>query len=1020
MRPLKLQLQAFGPFAGRESLNFGELGHNPLFLICGPTGAGKTSLLDAICFALYGDTSGDEREGTQMRSDHAGPETLTEGQFDFSLGERQLRVHRVPEQERAKRRGEGTTTAKQDATLWDRTGAVEEEEGAVLATGWSGVTGAVENLIGFRSSQFRQVIMLPQGKFRELLLAGSREREAILETLFQTEIYSRIQEALKQRELTLVRQVKELRQKRETLLEQAEAADEGELGGRLERIVEQIGQRDREVEKLHDLEKQAVERLHQGRAAQERLDAFNRAGEVLKKLEVRASEISRIKEELAHAGRADSLADLFRQLEDARAQYKSLCEDRDRCEKALAGRQKRYEQVVDRLKNLEAGEANRNAQQQTLVELEGYRGKVLSLQAAADDRDRLSKQAKMLSEGFESGNRRLVEWQDRLAQVTQSLATARETAGRAELLAHRTKLLEQQLTQRRELESITASVRGLEEEREALNTLFETAELALRGQAAALASLQSAWVQGQAAVLAGELVEGVPCPVCGSPDHPQPARSMDEVPTKEILEKATESLGNAEQARDRSREKLADCDVRLVAAREKVEGLQRQLEGVAEQAPEILQANLAASRGALEESLKAQANLELQEREAGDLQSKREALVEALAGDEARLNKVKLEHAAAEAAVSEREKGLPHTWRNPAKLEQAISRKRSELDQARQDLKEAQAAHSAETVALAEANSELKSAKKQKKVYRGHLDELQNQWQQRREGETFATDAAYLGALRDDARKRELETSISEYDKALNSARTTQANAKAQIKDLQRPDLEELTRLEREARKILDAGLKSQASLRKEHEVLEKLYKSLERTGEALNSSERLYEVAGRLSEVANGKNPFRMSFQRFVLTALLDDVLIAATQRLATMSRGRYRLLREREQTDQRSHGGLNLLVEDSYTGKVRPVETLSGGESFQAALGLALGLAEVVQAYSGGVQLSTMFIDEGFGSLDPESLDLAIDTLIGLQQSGRMVGVISHVPELRERIDIRLEVTAGRSGSSAGFVLP
>ena len=143
MRPLRLRLQAFGPFAGRQSLDFEELGRNPLFLICGPTGAGKTSLLDAICFALYGDTSGDEREGSQMRSDHAGPETLTEVEFDFSLGERQLRVHRVPEQERAKRRGEGTTTAKQDATLWDRTDAVGEDEGAVLATGWSGVTGAV-------------------------------------------------------------------------------------------------------------------------------------------------------------------------------------------------------------------------------------------------------------------------------------------------------------------------------------------------------------------------------------------------------------------------------------------------------------------------------------------------------------------------------------------------------------------------------------------------------------------------------------------------------------------------------------------------------------------------------------------------------------------------------------------------------------------------------------------------------------------------------------------------------------
>jgi exonuclease SbcC len=176
----------------------------------------------------------------------------------------------------------------------------------------------------------------------------------------------------------------------------------------------------------------------------------------------------------------------------------------------------------------------------------------------------------------------------------------------------------------------------------------------------------------------------------------------------------------------------------------------------------------------------------------------------------------------------------------------------------------------------------------------------------------------------------------------------------------------------------------------------------------------------GTLAEATNGKNEKRLSLQRFVLRAFLEDVLIAATRRLETMSRGRYRLQRKQMDGDRRSAGGLELEVEDSYTGVARPVYTLSGGESFQAALALALGLSETVQAHAGGIQLDTIFVDEGFGSLDPEALDLAINTLIDLQQSGRLVGVISHVPELRERIDVRLEVSALKSGSRARFRLP
>ena len=178
--------------------------------------------------------------------------------------------------------------------------------------------------------------------------------------------------------------------------------------------------------------------------------------------------------------------------------------------------------------------------------------------------------------------------------------------------------------------------------------------------------------------------------------------------------------------------------------------------------------------------------------------------------------------------------------------------------------------------------------------------------------------------------------------------------------------------------------------------------------------------MIGNLSDTANGRNAKRMTFQRFVLTALLDDVLISATERLHRMSKGRYRLHRAAENKDARAAGGLDLEVEDAYTGKSRHVSSLSGGESFQAALALALGLADVVQSYSGGVHLETMFVDEGFGSLDPEALDLAVNTLIDLQKSGRLVGVISHVADLKERIDVRLQVTAGKDGSTAKFVLP
>jgi len=293
-------------------------------------------------------------------------------------------------------------------------------------------------------------------------------------------------------------------------------------------------------------------------------------------------------------------------------------------------------------------------------------------------------------------------------------------------------------------------------------------------------------------------------------------------------------------------------------------------------------------------------------------------------------------------------------------------------------------------------------------------------WSHRCVAAGFAREADYAAARRGAGAREALRGAIQAHDMALTSARERLKVAMEAVEGKEPPDLAALEASETSKREARAQAEEGRATLAAALATGRGTEKALAKTGKALEQVREAFAVIGRLSDVANGQNPYRLSFQRFVLTALLDDVLVAASRRLLRMSKGRYRLERVTAQGAQRGQGGLDLQVEDGYTGKVRPVASLSGGESFLAALSLALGLAEVVEAYAGGVRLDTIFIDEGFGSLDPEALDLAVNTLVDLQSQGRLVGVISHVPELKERIDVRLEMTSNRGSSTAAFCLP
>jgi exonuclease SbcC len=318
------------------------------------------------------------------------------------------------------------------------------------------------------------------------------------------------------------------------------------------------------------------------------------------------------------------------------------------------------------------------------------------------------------------------------------------------------------------------------------------------------------------------------------------------------------------------------------------------------------------------------------------------------------------------------------------------------------------------------AETELKAARDAWNSARQRGVDEQRLWTERAAEAGFDDEAAYLDARIEPSAQADMASEIAQYEENVNRAAVRLKDAEKAVEGVETPDIARLETAAETARQTRERMEREHTRLSLTVSDKKRAAADLQNTAVKLEQVEGDYAVVGRLSLVANGQNSQRLSFQRFVLGALLDDVLVAASQRLRRMSKGRYMLERVREQGDQRVHGGLDLQVDDAYTGKVRPVSSLSGGESFLAALSLALGLAEVVEAYAGGVRLDTIFIDEGFGSLDPEALDLAVNTLVDLQSTGRLVGVISHVPELKERIDVRLELSSNRGSSSAAFVLP
>ncbi|MGN8791846.1 AAA family ATPase [Acidaminococcus fermentans] len=755
MRPLELVMNAFGPYAGEETIDFTRLGENRFFLITGPTGSGKTSILDAITFALYGTASGDLRDNRSLRSDYATPDRKTEVRFTFRNQDRTYEVTRTPEQVLNKQRGEGTRTVPAGASLVE---ILPEGERKVLGTSNSAVTRAVEQLLGFQARQFRQLMVLPQGEFRRFLVADSKERKTVLETLFKTGQYSALEDALDARAKVLKKQHEECRQKYQLLLESAGTHSPAALKQRIQE----------EQQQAKDLETQAAQAQKAASAALNTLQQ----GQQLAYTFQRWQEGQKRKEALA--AQADTIRDL----------------------------QQRIRWLDEALKLHPIYDRTRKAK------------------AQLDTAQALFQKAR---EDLQSAQER----------IRQQLASATETNTHA--------LQEQMVRVREQLARMTA-------------------------------------VSGETVRLAQTLVPGEPCPVCGSPDHPQPATQT---------RKAQEELARKTRA--------------------------------------------------MEEEI-------------------------------ARLNR----------------------------KQKALEKAQKEADQAAGSCKTAE-----ENLAAAQ-----KAFEADREAYKTALDQS-----------PFPDQHTFVAAHKALASKPLWQEQVDRYRQQADSLQGELKILADQLKDKTPPDLAPLQEAVRQtgstAHTLATRTGALQETLRREEAALkqlEKLEKELDRLQEA-------YGPIGLLASTAKGDNSRKLTFSSFVLQAVLDDVLQTANLRLGKISQGRYSLYRSQDIVDARKEQGLGLEIMDAFTGQARAVTTLSGGEIFFTSLSLALGLSDVLESYAGGLHLDTILVDEGFGSLDPETLDSAISALLELQKGGRLVGIISHVAELKERISAQLEIIPTNQGSTTRF---
>ncbi|WP_430785657.1 AAA family ATPase [Virgibacillus flavescens] len=1033
MRAISLSLKAFGPYWEQQTINFEDLGGESIFLITGPTGAGKTTIFDAICYALYGRASGSDRDQDSLRSHFATMEDYTEVKFQFALNQKEYVVSRSPKQYKKKERGEGFTDDPPKAILYE----VKNGEKILLYSRIKEVNETLESKLGFDYEQFRKMILIPQGEFRKLISENSKEREAVLQNIFHTYFYERMSDQLKTEARTLKDKIVFIEQAIHQELSKIEwtniSPDESDT---IKLTLEKLKNEIVETKKLNvneiskrDQHQQGLQLLQQSLQHAKTLEEKYTQKQTLemeqKELDKRKESIQETKKKLEAAASASKVIpfeeQMMERLQESKEEEKGLHLQSDR-----VNRLENEFEIISKSYNDQLKEEDARDQFKATISKEKQQLEYVNLYLKfSDELTKLKKERNEINNELTNLDSQSNAIERKIKETDVSLQSEQMLTKQYYEMKEQCEKANQIIQQLTKLNLEDEKLVALRSDYLKIKVSFQQKQTELTKTREEYKKLESMQKKEYAVVLAAQLDNRMPCPVCGSHQHPDKAHNHEDTLDWKRMEVIENKLREDEKSVEDFQKTYVDSKSEGQSQRLLVDKLEEEIKN---NLPEFERSERRKIFDQWKEkSLEYQGKRnEIHHRLESFQQIKadREGLISQKETVKQTFDQLSKNYQASndslvkyEYKVEDLKKSIPENVTDPYKFELEITEKEKTYtkwintwQQLKKDYQDSRDRIQKEKTILEEKQKNAKRA-------RDNYVKYDSLFKKQVEVFGFNSVELYKNAILSDEEQLKLQNSVQTYEKRSEEISYTLKNIINDIHGKEMPDIEKLNSDLTKAQQELDNINEHVQLLRMKVTSHDRIYQSVTKQYEEQVELESDYYAIGELADLAHGNNSLRLSFERYVLASFLDEIILQANLRLDRMSDHRYQLIRSEQVAKRGAQSGLDLEVLDHHTGQQRSVKTLSGGEGFKASLCLALGLADVVQTHAGGVQLDTLFIDEGFGTLDEESLQQAIDCLKDLQESNRLLGIISHVPHLKSEIHAKLQITPSRNGSKFQF---
>lgn len=1029
MKPLKLRMKYFGPYID-ETMNFTEFDNTPLFLISGKTGSGKTTIFDAMSFALFDHTSGDERDAKQMRSDFATPNDATEVTFVFEHNGIKYTVIRSPKMNLAKKRGNGT----RDVEASVKVKYINKEQENIEITKKNQADKFLRDLIGLDAQQFTQIVLLPQGKFRNFLNANSADREKILRKLFGTSLYQKWTEKIQEQAKINESENEKLTTQIQTIRQQVEIEDNDEINDEewIVKVNNQIEEKKKKQEKVNNditISQKQLDNLVETYQNEKVLaDSIKQKEDNIHKLQSLENNQDKIELKKIYAYKLawyQKNQQIFNNKTDLELQIKEKSDKLVLLNQESKFLIQKHESAKIEAQELEKQQENIENLKNKISTLEVKLPIYQDIKVNQEKLDNLDKNHQDTKNRLDNSVKELEKQKVSYNDLEKKLAKLENLDEKqVELVNENNKLT--RLSEKIDLvDHLDSEIESKKLQKEKLEKKYQEQEELVQESTDTEEKLNTLWIKNQIYFLAKQLAPGEPCPVCGSKEHPLPAK-IDE------LEQVTEEdvkLANKKAEIERSKAK--EFKLRLTSITDEITELEQNKKESIDKI--LLDFELGEKHSLLELQEIFQIKNDEYQKKAKDLENK-VSLREKLKGDsqlikneianlEKEKDKLKEQYddvyyrlKMTETTLQEQKKQLNPEFNDVKQVEEYITDAKNRVEdyQASKDkiTKELQDTKAELIKVQADIDSndqELESKKKGlSKINKEITTLMENSEINLEEIASLAKDLARLDSINNEIDSYEkqiliVKTKISELDKTINNR--------------EMPNLVERNSVIADKRKELLTFQAEFSDITTEINHIQKIKQEVEQLLQEQKGNYKLMAEWKQLSDVMTGKSATKLSLERYVLQMYLQRVLNVANGRLKELTQGRYSFQIKDEKGSYSSNTGLEINIYDDNAGKVRPVQTLSGGESFIAALALALALGEVIQANAGGIFVDALFVDEGFGSLDSDALQIALEALQTIEGKNRMIGIISHVKELQEQIPFQVKISSNYGKSKISY---